>query len=282
MKLAKLEHAAEIKSAAWRIKAETHNNMNQIMLDWQNYIDNLVFGISEQEVSLLKYIVDHYPVNSALDVACGDGIAAIMLAEWGISVTALDCDPDRIRNNRCKSKSAGVQLNFGCADLRDLSKNCKQKCDLALCLKDSLSRLMTEADIWGTLVQIYLALEPGGLIVLHTFDYDRLFSTNDFAMKAINDSCLGKKAKISFQHRTEKTGSRFIIESPAGSIYREEEPGNKSYIPVRPIYKKELDIWLAELGFKKVQALEETAETNLAGKAWKRVTVAVRPKSAAH
>lgn len=255
--------------------------MNQILLDWQNNIDNLVFGISEQEITLLKYIVDHYPVNSALDVACGDGIAAILLAGWGKSVTALDRDPDRIMNNNYKSKSAGIQVNFSCADMRDLLKCCKQKCDLVLCLKDSLSRLVKEADIWGTLVQIYLALEPGGLIVLHTFDYDRLFTTNDFALKEINNSCLGKKAKISFQHRPEKIGSRFILKSPADSINREERPGNKHYIPVRPIYKKELDIWLAELGFKKVQALEEAAETILAGKAWNRVTVAVRPKPAA-
>ncbi len=254
--------------------------MDYSSFDWQSYIDNLVFGIGNREIQLLRIIADRYPINSALDVACGDGIASILLAGWGIEVTALDYDPGRISNNHSKSKSAGVRVNFSCADMRDLSRSYKKKCDLVLCLRDSLSRLVTEADIWGALVQMYLALKPGGLIVIQTFDYDSIFATADNKLENNNAIFQEPKAKITFHPGSEKTTARFIIDSPERCRYRQGGKLEQHRIPVRPIYRKELGLWLADLGFKKVQALEEETEASVTGKTWNRLAIATRPRSA--
>ncbi len=256
--------------------------MEQSSLDWRSYIDNLVFGIGNREIKILKEIVDRHPVNSILDVACGDGIAAILLAGWGKDVTALDNDSSRIANNNSKSRSAGVEVNFNCADMRDLSRSYKQKCDLVICLRDSLSRLVAEADIWGALVQMYLALKPGGFVVMQTFDYDHIFTSHDYQLEDINACIQEQKAKITFQPGPEKTRSSFIIEFPGHCQCRRDGKLEKQQIPVRPIYQKELDLWLAELGFKKFQGLEKELEANLAGKVWNRLTIAFRPRPANH
>lgn len=252
--------------------------MNKSSLDWQVYIDNLVFGLGDREIKALKSIADRYPINSVLDVACGDGIAAILLAGWGKSVTGLDQDPDRIKNNHSKSISAGVEVDFKCADMRDLSKSFKHKCDLVICLRNSLSRLVSEADIWGTLVQMYLALKPGGIIVIQTFDYDRAIAEPDAVIKEVNSNLREQDAKIFFHPDLENTRARFIIETPGRCHCRQHKSLDYHEIPVRPIFEKELNLWLAELGFKKTDDLEE--KTGLSGKTWNKLTLSIRPGGA--
>jgi len=80
----------------------------------------------------------------------------------------------------------------------------------------------------------------------------RIFTSHDCHLEDINACIQEQETKIAFHPGSERTGARFIIESPVRYKYRGNRKLEKQQIPVRPIFKKELDLWLAELGFKKV------------------------------
>ncbi len=252
----------------------TAGGLDHHSFNWRSHIEDTFFGAGNMEVAFLKKILDRYPVKSALDVTCGSGNVAIMLARNGIDVTALSHDLEKIDRVRLKSILAGVQIELNHADMRDLSSIYKQKCNLITCLNNSLSLLLNKVDIWGSLVQMYLALEPGGLLVIQNFDYDLLFRDNINNITEINVDDRKMTVKVFFEHEYDKPGSRFIFEI----LYPKDraEEARKIVIPVKPVFKKELDTWLAELGFIKK---EESYFDCMPGETWHTVTVAFRPGS---
>ncbi len=99
-------------------------------------------------------------------------------------------------------------------------------------------------------------------------------------MTKINACFQEQEAKITFHPGSETTRAGFIINPPGRCQRRRDEKPKQQRIPVRPIYKKDLDLWLVELGFRKNPGLEDEAESGMAGKSWNRLTVALRPRPA--
>jgi len=256
---------------------KTGEIMDHHSFEWHNHIDDLIFGPGKREVTLLKGILSHYPVKSVLDVACGSGDIAILLAGLGKSVTVLDHDFARVKSVQLKSILAGVQLEAACGDMRDLSSVYKSRCNLITILRNSLPRLLSEADIWGTLAQMYLALEPEGLIVIQMFDYDRLFKENIYDLNKINNYYSELGVRVFFEHGQEKSDAKFIFD--ISDQHFPEKKIEKIIFPVRPIFQNELDMWLAELGFKKIENFGKLTDNNFTGEAWQNLTVAFRPGS---
>lgn len=254
---------------------ETGEKLDHYSFEWHNHIDDLIFGPKKREVTLLKDLLARYDVKSVLDVACGNGDAAILLAGMGKSVTAMDQDFARVKRVHLKSILAGVQLEVACGDMRDLSSVYKHKCNLIMCLRNSLSRLVNEADIWGTLAQMYLALEPEGLLVIQTFDYDRLFRENNYTFTEIDDYYNDLGVKVFFEEGHEKANAKFIFQ--VFNHYLPERKAERIAFPVRPIFQKELDMWLAELGFGKIENCGSLTDNYCTVGAWQTVTVAYRP-----
>ncbi len=259
----------------WKSFYKTGEKLDYHSFEWRNHIDDMVFGPDSRESEQLKELLTRYPVQTALDVACGNGDTAIFLAAMGKNVTAMDQDISRIKRVHLKSILAGVQLETACGDMRDLSSVYRHKCNLIMCLQNSLSRLIDEADIWGTLAQMYLALEPGGLLVIQMFDYDRLFQEKRPSFSEIcgYNSELG--VKTFFEYERNKSNAKFIFE--VSSQYSAGRKADRIVFPVRPIFQKELDMWLAELGFRKLDNCEEVKGSYISGETWQTVTAAFRP-----
>ncbi len=253
----------------------TVRGLDRHSFDWQRYIVEKVFGPGNIEVVMLKHILNRYPVKSALDITCGNGNIAIMIAKMGKDVTVLDHDLANIQRVKQKSILAGVQIELKHADMRDLSSIYKHKCNLITCLNNSLSLLLDKADIWGSLVQMYLALEPGGLLVIQNFNYDRLIRDNISKITDINVDGCDMAVKVFFEHGNEKKRSRFVFET----LYPSKRTGEteKLVIPVKPVFKKEMDVWLAELGF--VKSNEEMYVDCMPKETWHTVTTVFRPGS---
>ncbi|MGM0688131.1 MAG: class I SAM-dependent methyltransferase [Bacillota bacterium] len=256
---------------------KTDEIMSYHSFEWHNHIDDLIFGPGRRELDLLRGFLSHYPVKSVLDVACGDGDIAIMLAGLGKRVTVLDQDYARLKSIHLKSILAGVQLEAICGDMRDLSSVYKSRCNLITSLRNSLPRLINDTDIWGTLAQMYLALESEGLIAIQMFDYDRLYKENIYDLNQIDSYYSEIGVKVYFEHGRGKSDAKFIFDI-SGQHFPEKKI-EKIIFPVRPIFQNELDMWLAELGFKKIENFGKLTDNYHKGDAWQNFTIAFRPGS---
>jgi ubiquinone/menaquinone biosynthesis C-methylase UbiE len=61
------------------------------------------------------------PPAEVLDLACGTGSLAVLLAEDGYRVTGIDASPSMLAKARRKAVDADVSVRFGCGDVSSIS-----------------------------------------------------------------------------------------------------------------------------------------------------------------
>jgi SAM-dependent methyltransferase len=124
----------------------------------------------------------HHPFvgRRALDLACGTGTLAAILADDGWQVVGLDRSAPMLARARARAADDGNDIAFVEGDMRSLNAKCKMPnvegsadnsafCilhsafDLVTCTYDSLNYLLTEADLASCFAGAAAALKPGGL-----------------------------------------------------------------------------------------------------------------------
>lgn len=98
-----------------------------------------------------------------LDLACGTGTAALLLAMRGYETLGVDGSAAMLAVARRRAAAAGVAIPFIRADLRDFAV--PEPVDLVICWYDSLNYLLDPADLARAFARIRAALAPGGLTV---------------------------------------------------------------------------------------------------------------------
>lgn len=104
--------------------------------------------------------------RTALDLACGTGSAALLLARAGLATVGLDRSAAMLAVARAKVRgagAAGAPLGFVCADLRRFAF--ARPFDLVTCCYDSLNYLLDPAEFAAALTAVRRSLAPGGLFV---------------------------------------------------------------------------------------------------------------------
>lgn len=243
----------------------------------RDHIEDRLFGINSRQKAFLKDFIEKYANSSILDVSFGNGDMAVLLAGWGRNVSTLEHNPAQVDRIHLKSVLTGVNPAVSCGDIRDLSSIYKEKFNLITCLRNSLPRLLNEADIWGTLAQIYLQLEPEGILLIQTLNYDCLFKENSDTLAALKKYYNDLDADVFFDRGQGKSGARLIYWLTDFFDGRKKEI--EYIIPVRPVFQKELNIWLAELGFERIDNYSCFAKDSANIEPWEVLTVAFRPCS---
>jgi SAM-dependent methyltransferase len=101
--------------------------------------------------------------RAALDLACGTGAAALVLAEAGVRAVGLDRSATMLRAARRKAMGAGAALPLVRGDLRAFAFG--RSFDLVLCCFDSLNYLTEPRDLHSALRCVRDAVAPGGIFV---------------------------------------------------------------------------------------------------------------------
>ncbi|NWG20250.1 MAG: methyltransferase domain-containing protein [Chloroflexi bacterium] len=132
---------------------------------------------------ILGDILTRHPVagRRALDLACGTGTLATVLADTGWDVTGVDRSPAMLAHARARAAASGAaaRLRFIEADMRhlwrdvararsepdDLSVLPRGAFHLVTCTYDSLNYMLTEDDLAACFITAAEALLPGGLFV---------------------------------------------------------------------------------------------------------------------
>ena len=101
--------------------------------------------------------------RTAVDLACGTGSVAILLAEQGMKVTAVDLSEDMLTVASQKARDMDNAPLFVCQPLQEL--RLPRGVDLAVCALDSLDYIIDPNDCAQAIKQIYKALNPGGIFI---------------------------------------------------------------------------------------------------------------------
>ena len=118
---------------------------------------------SDLEVYLA--IADELGARRVLDVGCGTGTFALLLAEHGLDVTGVDPAKASLDVARGKPGAERVRWIHG-----DATKLPVLEVDLATITGNAAQAIVDERDWDGTLRGVYDALRPGGYLVFETRD----------------------------------------------------------------------------------------------------------------
>ena len=101
--------------------------------------------------------------RTAVDLACGTGSVALLLAQRGLQVTGVDMSWEMLTVAQQKAQQAGVWVQFVCQQLQQL--HLPVGVDLATCGLDSLDYILDPRDCAQAIKRVYKALNPGGCFI---------------------------------------------------------------------------------------------------------------------
>ena len=101
--------------------------------------------------------------RTAVDLACGTGSVAVLLARQGLRVTGVDLSEDMLAVAWEKAQNLPEPPQFVCQPLQNL--HLPRGVDLAVCALDSLDYITDPRDCAQAIRRIYKALNPGGIFI---------------------------------------------------------------------------------------------------------------------
>ena len=101
--------------------------------------------------------------RTVVDLACGTGSVALLLAEKGMTVTAVDMSEEMLTAAAQKAQERPNPPAFVCQPLQKL--RLPRGVDMAVCALDSLDYITDPADCAEAIRRIYRALNPGGIFI---------------------------------------------------------------------------------------------------------------------
>lgn len=128
--------------------------------------DRLTFDVPYQAVVEFYWqILDREGMQpaTAVDLACGTGSVAVLLAEKGLKVTAVDMSEEMLTEGVMKAQGLSNPPMFVCQKLQEL--NLPRGVDLAVCALDSLDYITDPEDCQKAIHRVYKALNPGGCFI---------------------------------------------------------------------------------------------------------------------
>lgn len=120
----------------------------------------------ENECNFIEDVLRTYStahIKSVLDLGCGTGGHAIILAKRGYEVTGIDSSKSMIK--RCKEKTSklGLDIDSRVMDLREL--DLKNKFDVCICMFSVMGYIIENDDFKKTLSNIRKHLKKGSLFI---------------------------------------------------------------------------------------------------------------------
>ena len=101
--------------------------------------------------------------RTAVDLACGTGSVAMLMAQNGMQVTAVDMSEEMLVQATQKAAGMDNPPLFVCQQLEKL--HLPRGVDLAVCALDSIDYITDPRDCQEAIKRIYKALNPGGCFI---------------------------------------------------------------------------------------------------------------------
>ncbi len=106
---------------------------------------------------------EHIHPRTVVDLACGTGSVALLLAQRGYRVTGVDMSEEMLTVAAQRAQDKQIQPVFVCQRLQELVL--PRGVDMAVCALDGLDYIIEPEDCCQAIRQVYRALNPGGIFI---------------------------------------------------------------------------------------------------------------------
>ena len=113
----------------------------------------------------------------AADIGCGIGLDSIALARNGHNVSAFDISPQMIESAKINSEKNNLQIDFKVSSIASISKTYEAKFDYVVCVGNTIAHLNGK-QLQSALIKIHALMKPGGKVILHILNYNRILRLN--------------------------------------------------------------------------------------------------------
>ena len=133
----------------------------------------------EATVAFYRQILDRERLQprTAVDLACGTGSVALLLAKQGLQVTGVDMSEEMLCQASYKSQGLENPPIFVRQKLQDL--RLPRGVDLAVCALDSLDYITDPKDCAQAIRRVFRALNPGGCFIFDVNTPQKLQAMDD-------------------------------------------------------------------------------------------------------
>lgn len=146
---------------------------------WETYFDEIYLKLcpsdpelDQRQVEGTVRMLELEPPARILDLCCGYGRHAVLLARMGYRVTGLDLSPVLLTKARRAVQKAGVDAAFHRGDMREIPW--REEFDGCIMLGGSFGVFEDEADNERVLQGVSRALKPDGRLVLDVANRDSI------------------------------------------------------------------------------------------------------------
>jgi SAM-dependent methyltransferase len=138
--------------------------LSEGLVDWEQRL--------AEERGLLERVLSEAPSKRVLDLGCGNGRHARLLAESGCEVVGLDASETAIDLAQREPVPEGAQ--FIMTDLGAVERSVQGHFGAALCIGNTLPYLLSTESLSRMLIGLKRRLLPGAPLLLQTLNYDRI------------------------------------------------------------------------------------------------------------
>ncbi len=224
-----------------------------IYTDWNT-------SIGRQAGALDTIIKEYWPdsIKSILDVACGIGTQALGLAQLGYTVTGSDLSSAAIDVAQREAAARGFSLDLSVADMRVAYLHHQKQFDLVIACDNSVSHLLTDAELLQAFQQFYACTRPGGGCLISVRDYEQEDRTG-IQVKRYGIRTAGQTRYVPFQVWEFRPDGRmydltmYLIEDRGGAICDTHVMRTQYYA----VGIGRLMSLMAQAGFQEVQRLDD-------------------------
>ncbi|HCY77921.1 MAG TPA: hypothetical protein DHV28_18600 [Ignavibacteriales bacterium] len=210
--------------------------------DWFNtkeYISVYQHHNENDAENHIKLILDNVKIpdsSKILDMACGTGRHAIILARKDFRLTAVDLSENLLSIAELSAKDENLKINFIHSDIRNFET--PERFNLVLNLFTSFGYFESDEENFSVLKKAYNLLDKEGFFVLDFFNSEYLINNLiEYSEEVINDVAIHQYRKIKDKRVVKK-----IVIAKDGNLNEYEES-------VRMFTRDELVNVLQNIGF---------------------------------
>ncbi|MBN4074229.1 class I SAM-dependent methyltransferase [bacterium AH-315-D21] len=152
----------------------------------RDYLDALGPGLTNtaKEAEFVVNALSLKPEDSVLDLACGQGRHAVLLAKQGFAVTGQDQSAEYLRDARAAAVRSGIDLPLVNSDMRSIPFD--GHFDAVISMFTSFGYFASESDNRMVLAEISKSLKPDGRVLIDLVNREWVVANNQSLERRTN------------------------------------------------------------------------------------------------